>query len=141
PEGAYRCIPLKGMIWWNSDAFNLTNKDGELRAWVNYSFAKPEDRLYFADGIFNTSAIFKMVVPAFQQQEVCNIQVLPQNANLFELTSHMHSRGKRWRTFTGEFTCQGQTDNRGQAIPCDPLSPSQCNEGVACAAPDGRDPM
>ena len=141
PEGAYRCIPLKGMIWWNSHAFNLTNKDGELRAWVNYTFAKPEDRLYFADGIFNTSAIFKMVVPAFQQQEVCNIQVLPQNANLFELTSHMHSRGKRWRTFTGEFTCQGQTDNRGQAIPCDPLSPSQCNEGVACAAPDGRDPM
>jgi cysteine-rich repeat protein len=141
PDGAYRCIPLKGMIWWNSHAFNLTDRDGRLRAWVNFTFARPEDRLYSADGIFDTSAIFKMAVPAFQQQEVCNIHVLPRNANLFELSSHMHSRGKRWRTFRGEFTCQGQTDGQGNAPPCDPLSPTQCADGAACAAPDGRDPM
>ncbi|MBX3026144.1 DUF4215 domain-containing protein [bacterium] len=141
PSGAYRCVPLKGMIWWNSHAFNLTEKDGLLRAWINFTYAKPEDRLYVASGIFDTTAIFKMVVPPFQQQEVCNINVLPAKANLFELSSHMHQRGKRWRTFRGEFTCQGQTGAQGALIPCDPLSPSQCNPGVACAAPDGRDPM
>jgi cysteine-rich repeat protein len=141
PEGAYRCVPLKGMIWWNSHAFNLTDKDGLLRAWINFTYAKPEDRLYFASGIFDASQIFKMVVPPFQQQEVCNINVLPRNANLFDLSSHMHQRGKRWRTFRGEFTCQGQTDAQGKPIPCDPLSPTQCNDGVSCAAPDGRDPM
>jgi len=129
------------MIWWNSHAFNLTDKDGLLRAWINFRYAKPAERLYFSSGIFDLSAIFKMVVPAFQQQEVCNINVLPKNANLFELTSHMHQRGKRWRTFRGEFTCQGQTDGRGQPIACDPLSPAQCNAGVSCAAPDARDPM
>jgi cysteine-rich repeat protein len=141
PDGAYRCVPLKGMIWWNSHAFNLTDKDGLLRAWINFRYAKPEERLYFSSGIFDLSAIFKMVVPAFQQQEVCNINVLPKNANLFELTSHMHQRGKRWRTFRGEFTCQGQTDGRGQPIACDPLGAAQCNAGVASAAPDARDPM
>ena len=141
PDGAYRCVPLKGMIWWNSHAFNLTDKDGLLRAWINFRYAKPDERLYFSSGIFDLSAIFKMVVPAFQQQEVCNINVLPKNANLFELTSHMHQRGKRWRTFRGEFTCQGQVDGQGKPIPCDPLSPAQCNDGVACAAPDARDPM
>ncbi|HSP98162.1 MAG TPA: DUF4215 domain-containing protein [Candidatus Dormibacteraeota bacterium] len=141
PAGAYRCVPLKGMIWWNSHAFNLTDKDGLLRAWINFTYAQPADRLYFANGIFDISAIFKMVVPAFQQEEVCNINVLPNDANLFELTSHMHQRGKRWRTFRGEFTCQGQTDAQGKPIPCDPLAPSQCNDGVACAAPDARDPM
>jgi hypothetical protein len=141
PDGSYRCAPLKGMIWWNSHAFNLTDKDGLLRAWINFTYAQPEDRRYFADGIFDITAIFKMIVPPFQQQEVCNIHVLPRNANLFELTSHMHQRGKRWRTFLGAFTCQGQTDADGNALPCDPLSPSQCADGVACAAPDGRDPM
>ena len=140
PDGAYRCVPLKGMIWWNSHAFNLTDTDGRLRAWLNFKLAPPEDRLYLANGIFNITSIFKMVVPAFQQQEVCAIQTLPRNAHLFELTSHMHQRGKRWRTFLGEFTCQGQTDG-GNPVPCDPLSPTQCNEGVTCAAPDGRDPM
>ena len=106
------------MILWNSHAFNLTDKDGLLRAWINFTFAKPAERLYASDGIFDLTAIFKMSVPAFQQQEVCNTHVLPKNANLFELTSHMHQRGKRWRTFRGEFTCSG-----AGVIPCDPLRP------------------
>lgn len=140
PAGAYRCVPLKGMIWWNSHAFNLTNKDGLLRAWINFGFAPTDQRLYYANGIFNLAAIFAMNVPAFQQQEICSIQRMPPNAHLFELTSHMHQRGKRWRTFLGEFTCQGERRN-GEPIACDPLSPTQCSAGVSCAAPDGRNPM
>jgi hypothetical protein len=53
----------------------------------------------------------------------------------------MHVLGMQWRTFPGEFRCQRETGPGGAAIPCDPLSPVQCNAGVACAAPDGRDPM
>ncbi len=138
PDGSYRCIPLKGMVWWNSHAFNLTHIDGKLRAWLNFTFAKPEERLYFANGIFDLSSIFRMNVPAFQQQEICSVFRFPPNANLFELTSHMHQRGKRWRTFRGAFTCQGQA---AANVACDPLNPTQCSAGATCAAPDGRDAM
>ena len=141
PDGSYRCVPLSGVILWNSHAFNLTDRPGQLEAWLNFNFAKPEERLYAAQGIFDLSAIFKMSVPACQQQEVCNFHVLGQDANLFELTSHSHQRGKRWRTFAGRFRCQGEEDAAGNQVPCDPLDPTQCQPGNACSDPDGRDPM
>jgi len=138
PDGSYRCIPLKGMLLWNSHAFNLTDRDGDLQAWINFRFAKPEERTYLANGIFELSSIFKMVVPAFQQQEVCSIKTFRNNVSthLFELTSHSHQRGKRWRTFQGLFSCGGDG-----VTACDPLDPRQCAAGVACTDPDGRDPM
>jgi hypothetical protein len=141
PDGSFRCVPVTGTILWNSHAFNLTDRPGQLEAWLNFNFAKPEERLYAAQGIFDIGAIFKMSVPACQQQEVCNFHVLGQDANLFELTSHMHQRGKRWRTFTGRFRCQGEEDGVGNPVPCDPLDPAQCQPGNACKDPDDRDPM
>ena len=141
PDGSYRCVPLKGMILWNSHAFNLSDRPGKLEAWLNFTFAKPDERLYGAEGIFDTSAIFRMIVPACQQQEVCNHHVLPQNANLFEITSHMHQRGKRWRTFRGRFRCQGEEDPQGNPVACDPLNPTQCQPGNACKDRDDSDPM
>jgi cysteine-rich repeat protein len=141
PDGAYRCVPLQGMIMWNSHAFNLTDRPGQLEAWLNFTFARPEERKHFAQGIFDVSAIFRMSVPACTQQEICNLHYMPPGAHLFELTSHMHQRGKRWRTFRGAFTCQGQTDVRGNPLACDPLSPSQCAPGVACTNDAGGDPM
>ena len=141
PDGAYRCVPLKGMIMWNSHAFNLTDQPGKLEAWLNFTFAKPEERQHAAQAIFDGSAIFRMSVPACQQQEVCNLHYLANGSQLFELSSHMHQRGKRWRTFRGAFTCQGQTDARGAPVACDPLSPSQCDGGVACVNETGGDPM
>jgi cysteine-rich repeat protein len=141
PDGSYRCVPLTGTILWNSHAFNLTDQPGKLEAWLNFTFASPAQRVYPAQGIFDTSAIFKMQVPACEQQEVCNFHLLPQSAHLFELTSHVHQRGKRWRTFHGRFRCQGEQDARGNEIPCDPLDPTPCSPGVACTDPDGRDPM
>lgn len=138
PDGAYRCVPLKGMIMWNSHAFNLTDRPGKLEAWLNFRFAKQDERKHLARGIFDLSAIFSMSVPACQQQEVCNLHVMPEDAQLFELTSHMHQRGKRWRTFRGAFTCAG---SGGRQVACDPLSPMQCNPGAECTNVDGADPM
>ncbi|MGH7787203.1 MAG: DUF4215 domain-containing protein, partial [Candidatus Binatia bacterium] len=141
PDGAYRCVPLKGMVYWNSHAFNLTDRPGKLEAWVNFTFAQPDERKYFALGIFTLSSIFQMKVPACQQQEVCAHFQFPQGSHLFDLTSHTHQRGKRWRTFTGRFSCEGQTGPGGAAVACDPLSPTQCTAGNACTDPGGRAPM
>ena len=119
-ENVYAELPLKGVIMWNSHAFNLTDTAGKLEAWLNFDFAPPPEQQWAAEQIFDTSQIFKMEVPAFQTQEVCNIHTLPQYAHLFELSSHGHRHMKRWRTFVGAFRCDGGP-NAGQ--PCDPIGP------------------
>lgn len=141
PDGAYRCVPLRGTVLWNSHAFNLTDRAGKLEAWINFIFAKPAERRYAAQGIFDTSSIFYMNVPACEQQEICDHHVLPQNSNLFELTSHMHQRGKLWRTYRGRFRCAGEETAQGDPVACDPLNPTQCQPGNACADRDGSEPM
>ena len=123
PAGVYRCIPKRGMTLWDSHAFNRTNLGGKLEAWLNFRFAKPEERSTSRAASSNLSAVFKMVVPAYEQQEVCNIHVLPLNAHLFELTSHTHQRGKRFRIFRGEYRCELKS---GGIDACDPLDPDEC---------------
>lgn len=136
PHGVYREVPIRGMIIWNSHAFNLTDKPGLLRAWLNFEFAPPEEQVTPSLQIFDTRTIFKMTpVPPFQTKEVCSHYTLPRFARLFELSSHAHKRMKRWRTFEGEFSCQGGPAN-GQA--CSPLgydftSPDVC-QGSPCKA-------
>jgi hypothetical protein len=135
PEGVYHELPLKGMILWNSHAFNLTDSDGKLEAWLNFDFAAPDEQKTASTQIFDTTAIFKMQVPAFSTQEICNLHTLDPNAHLFELSSHGHRHMKRWRTFIGAYTCDGGP-NAGRA--CDPFgadfaSPAFC-PGANCTS-------
>jgi hypothetical protein len=97
PDGVYAELPLKGIVVWNSHAFNLTEQDSAMHAWINFDFAT--DQRYPVQGIFDTSQIFVQNVPPFQQREYCNTHTLPQGARLFELSSHMHKRGKRFTIF------------------------------------------
>jgi len=98
-EGVYSQIPIKGMVIWNSHAFNTTKRPAKVEAWVNFDFAFPEDQQYPVQGgiLDPDNRIFAMNVPAFQEQEVCHQFTFPQGARLFELTSHMHSRGRLFR--------------------------------------------
>jgi hypothetical protein len=121
-EGVYNQAPLKGLILWNSHAFNLTDKPGKLEAWINFEFAAPEEQQKQVQGIFDTSKIFATDAPPFTSDEICQHHLLPPNAELFELSSHNHKRGKRFRTFLGSFSCVGGP-NDGQ--PCDPLLPDE----------------
>ncbi len=119
-DGVYAEVPLKGMIIWNSHAFNLTDQDGKLEAWLNFEFAPPAEQVYPLRGVFNTDEIFSMNVPPFQAQELCHVHVLPPHAQITELSSHMHQRGKRFRTFDGAWRCRGGAHD-GEA--CSPLGP------------------
>jgi hypothetical protein len=67
---------------------------------------------------------------------VCNISVLPAGAQLFELSSHMHKHGKRFRILRGAWRCDGGA-RAGQA--CSPLSPELCPD-AACVDAAGGDP-
>ena len=116
--GVYREMPLQGIIMWNSHAFNLNQQPSKVEAWLNFEFAPPDEQITPALQIFNAEEIFSMRAEPFQTDEACHVQILPPRAQLFELTSHMHQRGKRWRTFLGAFRCESGP-NRGD--PCSPL--------------------
>jgi hypothetical protein len=93
-EGVFAQIPMKGFLYWNSHAFNLTARDSTMHAWLNYYFAR--DPRYGLGSIFNISKIFGAKAAPFTEETLCNDHVLPQGAQLFSLSSHTHKRGKRF---------------------------------------------
>ncbi len=93
-DGVFAQIPMKGVLYWNSHAFNLTDQDTTLHAWMNYYFS--DDQQYPAQGIFNISKIFSANAAPFTTQTLCNDHVLPQGARLFNLNSHTHKHGKHF---------------------------------------------
>ncbi|MGH7785370.1 MAG: hypothetical protein ACRERC_00800 [Candidatus Binatia bacterium] len=118
--GLYAEAPLKGILVWNSHAFNITDVPAGLDMWINFIFAPPAEQLRPLDGFVDISAITKMRAAAFGADEVCHHSVMPIGSQLLELTSHTHQRGKRFRVFAGEFACQG---GARAGNPCSPFGP------------------
>ena len=112
-DGVYAIAPLRGVVVWNSHAFNLTQSASTMAQYLNLDFAQPEDQLYPLRDIFDARWIFAQDVPAFGQQEICATYTIEQGARLFELASHTHVRGVRWRTWAPPNT------------PCQPGCPTQ----------------
>lgn len=130
PDDVYRELPLKGMVRWNSHAFNLTDEAGKLEGWMNLEFPAVGEQRIPAVDINDVTQIFKMNVPPFRTQEVCHIHTFQPNAHVYEISSHMHRRGKRFRMYYGAWRCDGR--------PCSPLgqdfaSPDLC-PGSPCTS-------
>jgi hypothetical protein len=120
-DGVYAEAPLKGMLVWDSHAFDVTDEPGNLDIWINLTFAAPSEQQHplqrFTDALQELNLIH---VPPFMTQEVCaHYEVLP-NANVLELSSHNHKRGKRFRIFEGKFACAGGPK---PGAPCSPFGP------------------
>jgi len=94
PSGIFAQIPMKGILYWNSHAFNLTTKDHSMNARLNYYFAREQNAPL--QTIFNVSKIFAANAAPYTEQVVCGTQVLPRGARLFNLSSHTHQRGKHF---------------------------------------------
>jgi hypothetical protein len=92
--GVFAQIPMKGVLYWNSHAFNLTQKDTMMQGRINYLFAK--DQRFGVTSITNFSAIFRPNAKPYTKETYCNDQLLAKGARVFELTSHTHKRGKRF---------------------------------------------
>jgi hypothetical protein len=92
--GVYQQIPLKGVIYWNSHAFNLTADDHTMQGRVNYYFAEPEDQVHQAVRISNFSAIFSPNNPPFTKETFCNDHVFPVGSRVFQLFAHTHRHGE-----------------------------------------------
>lgn len=156
PEGVYSELPVRGVVEWNSHAFNLTSKPGSMEAWVNLTFPDADEQTYRQVQIFDVSKIFWSelthlfplpVLAPFDDMEVCQIHefggtgnsvVTPgQTAHIFELSGHMHQHGVRFQIFRGRFTCSGGP-NAGGA--CSPFQSEMC-PAAACVDDGGRDPQ
>jgi hypothetical protein len=111
-EGVYSILPLKGIVVFNSHAFNLTDTGTTMNQYLNLWFADDTDTLP-ARQIFDAEEIFWKplseiippipenfpTVPPFETREFCASFTVPNGANLFWLSSHTHRHGVRWRTW------------------------------------------
>ncbi len=107
PAGVYSILPMGGLIVWNSHAFNLTQTDSTLSAYLNLDFALGAgEQLDVVESIFDAASIFWQplgnpdnTVPPFTTREFCRTYTIPPDAELFELGSHTHETGVLWRTW------------------------------------------
>jgi hypothetical protein len=93
-DGVFAQIPMRGVLYWNSHAFNLTDQDHLMNGRLNYVFAR--DQRYPLRPIFDTDRIFSANAAPYTTQTLCHDHVLPRGARLFNLSSHTHKRGKHF---------------------------------------------
>ena len=86
---------MRGIVYWNSHAFNLTDEDFVLNGRLNFVFAK-EQRYPGQCRSSTSSNVFRPNAAPFTIETYCAKHVLPQGTRLFVLTSHTHKRGKRF---------------------------------------------
>jgi cysteine-rich repeat protein len=118
PDDVYQLLPLRGIIGWNSHAFNLTASDMQMEAWLNLDYAGSAERTYLAGALFNADQIFTQDVLPYEQEEYCYTHTFEQGTHLFELSSHMHSAGIRFRYYLPPNNPCANTNN------CNPGPPS-----------------
>ena len=92
--GVFGQAPIKGIVYWNAHAFNLTSNPHRLNGRINFLFSR--DSRFPVQPIFDTSNIFKPNAAPFTTGTTCGKHLLPQGTRLFGLTSHTHRRGKRF---------------------------------------------
>jgi hypothetical protein len=100
--GVYGQLPTKGVIYWNSHAFNLTATPGVMHVALNYEFTR--DRRFSVTGISDFSSIFRPNAAPYTRETYCNDHVLPRGARLFSLATHTHKRGKHTWVTLGDAT-------------------------------------
>jgi hypothetical protein len=95
--GVFSQIPMKGVIYWNTHAFNTTTEDTVMHARLNYFFAK--DQRFPAVRVSDFGAIFTPNNPPFTKETFCNDHTFPIGSRVFHLFAHMHKHGEHfWAT-------------------------------------------
>jgi len=98
-DGVYSVMPTRGVIIWNSHAFNLTTEDTTVEQYNNFYFAAGDEREHRNRAIFDIKDIFIANVPPYQERTYCSTTTIPVGSRLTELGSHAHKRGVLWQTW------------------------------------------
>jgi hypothetical protein len=93
-EGVYQQLTMKGVLYWNPHAFNLTPEDHVMNGRVNFYFA--DNRIHQAVRISDFSAIFAPNNPPFTKETFCNKHVFPVGSRVFLLFAHTHQHGEEY---------------------------------------------
>jgi len=129
PQGGHGLLPLKGVLIWNSHAFNFTDEDMMMEAWLNERYADtigPQAATFF-EGEF----VYTQDVPAFETREYCATATFDEGFTVFEFLSHVHKRGARFRIWAPPQTPCGDGGSSpvgsGKAVDpdCMPGSPAE----------------
>lgn len=97
PPNVYRVLPVKGVIVWNSHAFNQTGLPTTNEQWLNLTFAGAGERQYRTVALADDSSIFAPYAEPFAAHEICRQHTFERGTRLFELSSHTHKRGVLFR--------------------------------------------
>lgn len=92
--GLYEVVPIRGIVYMNSHAFNLTSKPTQLHAWLNLYYAK--ERVHELEDVTVGTNMIAHGQPPFSKETYCESWVAPQNSELYTLTSHTHKRGSNF---------------------------------------------
>ena len=91
--GFYTKIPIRGILYWNSHAFNLTNQDHQMQAWVNHEFT--DNLQHEVQEEVDAHDIYIAAGQApFTRESYCSTHTYPQGARIVMLSSHTHERGE-----------------------------------------------
>jgi len=98
--GVFNPVPIRGLVFWNSHAFNLTAVGTKMNGRVNFRFAR--DRLYPGrnyGGGNNSFGIPRLILEGaapYTEKVMCEETTLPKGARITALNSHTHKRGKHF---------------------------------------------
>ena len=94
-EGVYWEIPIRGVMWFNSHAFNLEEQDTELDSRVNFYFAKSREREM--KQVTDTRPMYVMAgQPPFTRKSYCSKFTATQGHSLAFMTGQPNRRGERF---------------------------------------------
>lgn len=91
-DGAFREIPIRGFVYWNLHAFNLTTQGADLHARMNLLFT---DDLRFEESHVSVGGPIPRV-PPFTKEETCGTFTMPLGSSLLRLSSHTHRHGEHF---------------------------------------------
>jgi hypothetical protein len=92
--GVYWEVPLQGVLWFNSHAFNLSDTDTVLDARMNFYFAKERTRKIIPVNVVKNQ-VPNGLAP-FTKKTYCSTAVVPQHNSIAMLAGHTHRHGQRF---------------------------------------------
>lgn len=119
PSGVWAALPTRGVIVWNSHAFNLTSVPTTNEQYLNLYYAGPTAREYPLRGIFDSEDIFVQKVPPFEAREYCRTTTFPKGARITDLSTHAHKRSSLFRVWGPPVTtsCHSTPDHPEACLP------------------------
>lgn len=90
--GAFREIPIRGFVYWNLHAFNLTSRPADLHARMNLLYT--DDRR-FEEFHSSIPGPIPAVAP-FTRQDTCGSFTMPLGSTLIRFSSHTHRHGEHF---------------------------------------------